>query len=991
MNLIEKSINNKKTTLDKKIYEEYYTLKDLFKPQKKLDKANSKEKEKENFNIITKKNNFISVKKRMDRLIKWYLMSHPNQHQNLKSKRNSISETKLPSNDKINNIISPNSNNNINANSNLKKNQSEGNLKNCKNENFNISPISTLSYNNNSNNDLSNNFVKKNDQVYFNDTLRLSNLTINNPEISRIENNKKVEFMLENESERNNQNSNVNVNVNLNNRFKNMPACNSNWSSLSNNVNSGSSNHEEIYNFFLQNQNKHFFNDNSYNNTVKLSSTLTMPNLGLNKNINNNNYIENTNSKIKLSKTDASIKIIPKADLANDKNTFENLSKLKTINNNHNENNNINNSIRRGGVEDASDYNSSRNADLKKTSTSNTNANSNTLCFNNPNNNSADYLSSNKSNIDKFTSAHIYNSNKLTLSKTINSNSNTNSQNAKEDSNPNCQHTEKNNYLNNLNNSSQDNNEINSNSILLQQLNIFDDSNIIDSNLRLFFKLNKDKFLNRVAKGPPASFRWISWLISCNLPFERPKDFYAFLLSQQLNSETDIQIKKDLNRTLSGIKITNFIIDDSQLILYNILKAFALVDTEVSYCQGMNFIVGFLLVISDFNEIETFYFMLAIFSNTFKENLGIRGFFLEGFPLLNFYVSLFLGLFSKTLPELKKHFEKLEIPDEVWISKWFRTLFTLSLPFEFCMQIWDCLVIYGLEFLLNFSLAFMKYLEPELLKKQDLFDVIEFFKKMSPFFAMENEGEEALIAESNKFIEALNIEEIIANAKKIKISAVLVQEQMKLYEQTHKINFRKLKVKYDLGFQPKNENSENFNFYCESNINKDDIKRNSFIKNNGIDLYTNKSNDEEVSMYSMQCEKSNCDFYINTDTCRSVIEKIKNNLEPKNSNLNSSSNNLHAYNENNMLKLQILESNRDVVKISNINFDENEIIKYSSYNIQSNNQNNSGESEHSPTNSDTDLIADDIQDKITNYTFKPRFNIIGIHKRFDVNKDGKIE
>ena len=53
--------------------------------------------------------------------------------------------------------------------------------------------------------------------------------------------------------------------------------------------------------------------------------------------------------------------------------------------------------------------------------------------------------------------------------------------------------------------------------------------------------------------------------------------------------------------------------------LSRILKAIALIDKELSYCQGMNFIVGFLLIITNGNEIEarifTFYYQKLIMIN----------------------------------------------------------------------------------------------------------------------------------------------------------------------------------------------------------------------------------------------------------------------------------------------------------------------------------------------------------------------------------------
>jgi len=1003
LHIIEKSIKNKKTTLDKKIFEEYYNLKNIYKPQKKVEKNNSKEKEIDNFPMMTKKNNFISIKKRMDRFIKWYFMSHPNQNPNLKNKRSINSENKITTNNlnkEINlnnlNICFDNPISNLdnathtrsNCNPPMKKNPSDGNLRSSLQRSSFINPLSNLE---------ENDYAKNNEQGNLNNTTRVKNINKNNNEISPISNDKKVQFILENEKGNQNFNNTSSIRVNLNNRFSPIPIGNiSNNSGNNNNISSNNNNNDEICSSFLNIQVQNIFrnnlqnnNNNIINNNFKLGSTLTMPNLSAKNNNFINQNIENicnSNSltKIKLLKNDASIKIIQKSEAEssneinlnsiniNCNNSSSRNSNLQTISNNNqnlNSNSNSNNNINNNMMNNINNsyFSSLGDSDLNRkicaTSRNNNNYYNSNLINNTNNKNSNSNVNSNsedlssKSNNDKSTTARLNNKNN-TLSKTTTL--------PKEDSNPNSQ-AEKNIIFNNFYNSSQDNDQ-NSNSIC-QQLNIFDDSNIIESNLRLSFKLNKEKFSKRALKGPPDSFRWISWLITSNLPFERSKEFYNFLLKQQLNSEVDIQIKKDLNRTLSGIKISNFILDDTQLILYNILKAFSLVDKEVSYCQGMNFIVGFLLIMSDFNEIETFYLMLSLFSKTFKDNLCIRGFFLEGFPLLNFYVSLFLTLFSKNLPELKKHFEKLEIPDEIWIAKWFRTLFTLSLPFNICMRIWDCLIISGLDFLLNFTLAFMKYLEQDLLKKQDLFDVIEYFKKISPFFAMENEGEENLIAESVKFVETFNIEEIILNARKIKISHAYIQEQMQIFEKTHNVCFEKLKIKYDLS-------------YC--NIDNSHIQ---FENNDEFNFQHENNNNDDFSEYSFNGEKRNNEYYINTETCRSEIEKIKNNLDPQNINIFKTPSNLNLSNilninmENNLQKIKSSESNRNVTSTININHNNQNVGSENDANFKNvsknyNEHNFSGNLEISPTNSDTDLNADDdIQDKIISYTFKAKVNI----------------
>ncbi len=314
----------------------------------------------------------------------------------------------------------------------------------------------------------------------------------------------------------------------------------------------------------------------------------------------------------------------------------------------------------------------------------------------------------------------------------------------------------------------------------VSEINFFAKPNIIELELRKFFNAKKSKFIERVIKGSPSSFRWISWVISAKLPVLRDTITYSILINADIPEKTDIQIKKDLHRTLSDF--SKFNMENTQNILYNILKAFAINDKEVGYCQGMNFIAGFLLIMSDFNELETFYLMLSLFSSSFNNNLGIRGFFCEGFPLLELYVQSFNYLFERKMPALKKHFIYLEIPDAVWISKWFQTLFTLSLPIDFCIRIWDCLLSIGLEFLLSFTLAFINYIENDLLKLNDLIEVIEYFKKLTPFYIVENEGNLKVIEESLKIIEKINIEEIIFNSRKINLPKNFIKMQMKEYE-----------------------------------------------------------------------------------------------------------------------------------------------------------------------------------------------------------------
>lgn len=312
-------------------------------------------------------------------------------------------------------------------------------------------------------------------------------------------------------------------------------------------------------------------------------------------------------------------------------------------------------------------------------------------------------------------------------------------------------------------------------------------------NLRFFYSDNKSKFTERIKKGPPNCFRWISWMIILNVPEKRNDLLYRSNYLPYLRDEVELQIKKDLNRTIPEYIVSEFNekeIADKEFVLYRLLKSFAINDPEVSYCQGMNYIASFLLMTSDYNESEAFYVLLSLFSKTFHQNLGIRGFYTQGFHLLNFYVGIFNYFFASYNPKLYKHMVvELELHADLWVSKWFMTLFTVCLPFEVISRVWDCLFSTDLDFIIKFTLSFLKSIEPTLLRFTDTFDILDFFKNLSPF-----ENSDIILGGAFKY----NIESILADALKLKLNSEAIHRLKKQYEIKHKVDLKLLDTSYDL-------------------------------------------------------------------------------------------------------------------------------------------------------------------------------------------------
>jgi hypothetical protein len=127
--------------------------------------------------------------------------------------------------------------------------------------------------------------------------------------------------------------------------------------------------------------------------------------------------------------------------------------------------------------------------------------------------------------------------------------------------------------------------------------------------------------------------------------------------SAEIILQSFIDINKEYKALLLNDKKNNDInnkeLREKETSLYNILKAFWNLDKEVGYCQGMNLIVGFLLLISEGNELDTFYLLISNFSSTFKErkkyNYSFRGLFSEEFPLLYFLNFIFYILLEENV------------------------------------------------------------------------------------------------------------------------------------------------------------------------------------------------------------------------------------------------------------------------------------------------------------------------------------------------------
>ena len=146
----------------------------------------------------------------------------------------------------------------------------------------------------------------------------------------------------------------------------------------------------------------------------------------------------------------------------------------------------------------------------------------------------------------------------------------------------------------------------------------------LESILTKTYNNKKNKFNELILNGIPESIRFLIWItLTKKIPIKRDDYYFNELLQSDISSDLKEQIKKDINRTYSNNECTEIQLKQLEQILY----AITLFDKEIGYCQGLNFIVGFILKITFFNTIDCFYLLTYILEE-------IKGYFIEDFPLL---------------------------------------------------------------------------------------------------------------------------------------------------------------------------------------------------------------------------------------------------------------------------------------------------------------------------------------------------------------------
>ncbi|XP_035763369.1 EVI5-like protein isoform X1 [Neolamprologus brichardi] len=235
-------------------------------------------------------------------------------------------------------------------------------------------------------------------------------------------------------------------------------------------------------------------------------------------------------------------------------------------------------------------------------------------------------------------------------------------------------------------------------------------------------KKKEKQLKDLVRKGIPHHFRAIVWQLLCNAQNMPIKDQYSELL--KMTSPCEKLIRRDIARTYPEHEFFKEKDSLGQEVLFNVMKAYSLVDREVGYCQGSAFIVGLLLM--QMPEEEAFCVFVKL-----MQDYRLRELFKPSMAELGLCMYQFEYMIQEQLPELHIHFQAQSFHTSMYASSWFLTIFLTSFPLPVATRIFDIFMCEGLEIVFRVGLAILQMNQGELIQL-DMEGMLQHFQKVIP-------------------------------------------------------------------------------------------------------------------------------------------------------------------------------------------------------------------------------------------------------------------
>ncbi|GIY14086.1 TBC1 domain family member 1 [Caerostris darwini] len=236
--------------------------------------------------------------------------------------------------------------------------------------------------------------------------------------------------------------------------------------------------------------------------------------------------------------------------------------------------------------------------------------------------------------------------------------------------------------------------------------------------------VDRGKLMEMVKKGVPRHKRGEIWqYLSQQSKDLESNGSYEELLKELTSHQHSILI--DIGRTFPNHPFYSQALGAGQLSLFNLLKAYSLLDQEVGYCQGLSFVAGILLL--HMPEEQAFLLMKYLMFN-----LGIRRQYKTDMVAFQIQMYQLSRLIHDNYKDLYDHLEKYDIAPTLYAAPWFLTLFASQFPVGFVARLFDLIFLCGMEVVFKVSLVILGNYKDHLLKCDSFESTMHFLKVALP-------------------------------------------------------------------------------------------------------------------------------------------------------------------------------------------------------------------------------------------------------------------
>ncbi|CAJ0643845.1 959_t:CDS:10 [Entrophospora sp. SA101] len=205
--------------------------------------------------------------------------------------------------------------------------------------------------------------------------------------------------------------------------------------------------------------------------------------------------------------------------------------------------------------------------------------------------------------------------------------------------------------------------------------------------------IGADRIKKLVRLGIPESLRGKAWQFMAGADKLRRPGYY------------DRDIHRCYPDHIQFRKETGFGQED----LHDVLKAYAHYNPSIGYCQGMGRLVGMMLMQMPVED--SFWLLVATIEKY------MVGYFTPNLTQIRINSVIFEQLLIENYPKLAQHLAENDVIPLIYVTQWFMTLFTMTLPWASVLRVWDMFYFEGVNLFYRIGLAIMECSQDYILKE----------------------------------------------------------------------------------------------------------------------------------------------------------------------------------------------------------------------------------------------------------------------------------